>query len=404
MTLRLFDDAPDRFEAQAHVLSCTPREGHFAVVLDQTIFFPRGGGQPCDNGTIAGTAVLDVFEENGVILHILPSPAEGEVSLRLDGERRLEMMRHHLGQHILSAVIDHTFGVPTVIARIEDAGPHIELASPLSEQQLVQAQQAAREIIGKALAVHCAYYTPEQAKGMTVRGKITPHEHIRLVEIEGFDLNACGGTHCSDTSGVLELVITGTKMVRGAFRVYYLAGHAAQKARPEREGQLLQAQHALGCESASGLLQAQQELLERQSALEAQCQALQKALLEADTALWAARCRPLAQGRMACAILDEGDVKHLRAVAEALCQQAPTALLLAVRQQDKLSLLFMRSKGPKEPNLGAMVKDLCARFDGRGGGSPISAQGVICGGADGENALQQVFRAAEQAWEQPKAQ
>ena len=85
MTQRLFDDAPELFDAQAQVLSCTPCDGGFAVVLDQTIFFPRGGGQPCERGTLGALPVSDVYEEDGQLLHIVPSPIEGEVSLHIDG-------------------------------------------------------------------------------------------------------------------------------------------------------------------------------------------------------------------------------------------------------------------------------------------------------------------------------
>lgn len=393
MTIRLFDDAPALFEAQAQVLSCTPHDGGFAVVLDQTIFFPRGGGQPCDAGTLGGVPVADTYEENGDILHIVPQAVSGAVELRIDSERRLELMRHHLGQHILSAVIDQTFGIPTVIARIEDAGPHIELVGPLSDEQLVHAQELARQVIARDLPVHTAYYTPDEAAKLSVRGKITPHERIRIVEIQGFDRNACGGTHCPSTGGVQDLVITGTKSVRGVFRVYYAAGHAAQKARCDRAIALLGMQRALSCDNLPDFAAAQTALLARRDVLEVQNHALKDALLQSDISLWAARSRPLAQGRLACAVLNGGDVKHLRAVAEALCAEQPSALLFAVQQDDQFSLLLMRSKSKTGPNLGAHVKELCARLGGRGGGSPLLAQGMLPGGEDAEREILSAFDA-----------
>ncbi len=399
MTKRLFDDAPALFSAQAQVLSCTPCKQGFAAVLDQTVFFPRGGGQPCDEGDIGGVRVSDVYEENGQILHIVPRPVEGAVCLHIDGERRLELMRHHLGQHILSAVIDRTFGIPTVIARIEEGGPHIELARSLSDGQLIEAQELARRVIARDLPVHTGYFTPEEAARRPVRGKITPHERIRLVEIEGFDCNACGGTHCPATGGVGDLLVTGTKEVRGVFRVYYSAGKAAAQARRDRAAAVLSMQRALGCENLKDFTAAQAALSRRRDLLEEQCHALQQALLLSDAALWAARSRPLAQGRLACAVLDGGDVKHLRAVAESLCLEQPTALLFAVRQQDQLSLLFMRSKSKAGPNLGGFVKDLCTRLGGRGGGSPLLAQGMIPGGEDSEREVRRVFDAVAQAFD-----
>ena len=401
MTIRLFDDAPGLFQARAQVLSCTPCDGGFAVRLDQTIFFPRGGGQPCDAGDIGGVTVSDTYDEQGEIVHILSRPVCGEVELHIDGERRLELMRHHLGQHILSSVIDQTFGVPTIIARIEDAGPHIELQSPLTDAQLMTAQELTQQVIDRDLPVHAAYYSPEEAAKLPVRGQITPHEHIRLVSIEGFDLNACGGTHCPSTGGVEDLLITGTKSVRGVFRVYYSAGQAAKKARLDRGLAVLSMQRALSCENLDEFTAAQQALLERRDALEAQNHALREQLLRSDTALWAELSRTLEQGRLAAAILGDGDVKHLRAVAEALCAEQPSALLFAVRQSGQLSLLFMRSKSKTGPNLGAHVKDLCARLGGRGGGSPLLAQGMVPGGEESERAIEEVFESIAREYDLP---
>ena len=392
MTIRLFDADPYRLSCPARLLSCRPAKGGFAAVLDQTVFFPRGGGQPCDVGNIDGVPVSDVYDEGGEILHILPRElSPGPVCVAIDGQTRLRHMQYHLGQHILSAVIDKTFGVPTSIARIEAAGPHIELPRPLDMAELVSAQELAREVIARDLPVSSRYYTPEEALQIPVRGKITPHERIRLVTIEGFDRNACGGTHCSSTGGVCDLLVTGTKEVRGAFRIYYAAGGDASAARQSRSIVLLQMQQSLSCESLAQLEQAHAALLERKDALESQNHALREALLQSDAALWAARCHPIQMGRFCCALLDGGDVKHLRQVAEALCSEQPTALLFAVRQNAQLALLFMRSKAKEGPDLGRAVQALCSRFGGRGGGSPILAQGMAPDSPECEAAVQALF-------------
>ena len=392
MTIRLFDDDPYRLSCSAQLLSCQPVKGGYAAVLDQTVFFPRGGGQPCEGGDINGVPVSDVYEEKSEILHILPQPLPpGPACVCIDGQARLRHMQYHLGQHILSAVIDKTFGVPTLIARIEAAGPHIELARPLDAAELVSAQELARQAIAQNLPVSASYYTPEEAAQIPIRGKITPHERIRLVTIKGFDCNACGGTHCSATGEVRDLLITGTKEVRGAFRIYYAAGEDALAARQARSVAVLQMQQALGCDGLSQFESAFSSLIERKNALEEQNRALREALLVSDSALWASRCRPLRMGRFACALLDGGDIKHLRQVAESLCAEQPSALLFAVRQQSQLALLFMRSKSKEGPDFGRSVHDFCAQFGGKGGGSPILAQGMTPDTPDCEAAIQALF-------------
>lgn len=375
MTERLFDTDPYLSACEARVLACEPAQGGFRVQLDRTVFFPRGGGQPCDLGTIGAAAVLDVYEEDGALWHATDSAVAENVVCTLDAARRRRHMQYHLAQHILSAQLKRLYDADTVIARIEDAGPHIELAHTLPPEALFEAQQAALDTVARNLPVRCAYYDPQQAAAMPVRGKITPHERIRLVEIEGFDLNACGGTHCRATGEICDLVITGTKEVRGVFRIYYAVGDDARAARRTQQCALLSAQAALELQAPDTLAETTWAHLSREAALGEQVRALREQLQQADVARVLACAVPHGDTALFCEIA-EGDAKHLKAVAEAVCAQTRACVLFGALQGDQMSLIFARTKGDG-PNLGAFVKDLMTRFGGRGGGSPILAQGML---------------------------
>ena len=147
MTKRIFDDAPLQGGLLAHVQQCRPQGKEFCLILDQTIFFPRGGGQKCDEGTIGGIPVLDVYEEAGEIRHILPQAPEGdEVLCRIDLCTRLSHMQHHTAQHLISAAAWQMFQNPTIIARMEDPWGHIEFQRPMEDEELLALLRRVEEI------------------------------------------------------------------------------------------------------------------------------------------------------------------------------------------------------------------------------------------------------------------
>ena len=377
---RRFDADPYLAELDAVVESCQPRPEGYAVVLDQTIFFPRGGGQNCDGGTVDGLEVLDCFAENDEILHILPRPlSPGQrVRLAICMENRMSHMQHHLAQHILSALLTRLYQNDTQSAHMEEGYGHIELPRTMTPDQLEALERAANDVVARDLPVHTAYYTPEEAARIPVRGRITPHASIRLVEIEGFDINACGGTHCRSTGGIGAIVLTGTKAVRGQFRIYFKAGQAALDEQARRTGLLLSAQQALGAETGDQLPLAAEETARRLREAEARLQALTERLDAADyDRLLASADRTGSQPCIARILECCEDTKHFKAIAEQLVKNEKAVVLLALTGGDRTALLLMRPKGQKTPDLGAALRTLTGRWDGKGGGSPVMAQGQI---------------------------
>jgi len=393
MTERIFDSDPYQTEVQAKVLSCRPSPDGFVVLLDRTVFFPKGGGQPEDRGSVGGAQVLDVREEQGEILHLLDRAVpEGEARLEIDFSRRFDHMQQHTGQHILSTVLEDLYGDDTLISRIEE-NAHIELARELSVEQLMEAQEQVNGWIRKARAVRCYYVTPEEAEKLPLRGHLAPHEQVRLVEIDGFDLNGCGGTHCKCTDEVQELTITGAEMVRGAFRVYYQCGERARRGKNDTQAALLRMQRAWNAVSARELQEKTEACRLQMPQLDDRVKELREALIDSETERMRLSGRTIGKWLLIDAVFPEGDTRFLKGLSERLTSEGNRVVLFAVPQKGQVSLIWGRSKGKTGPDLGQYLKETVSACSGRGGGSMILAQGMMPWGEKEQSKLEEVKQA-----------
>ncbi|MBQ2327088.1 MAG: hypothetical protein IIW34_01440 [Clostridia bacterium] len=377
---RLFDNDPYLDKITAKVESCEKIKEGYSLILDRTIFYPRGGGQPCEGGTINGMNVLDAYDEGGEILHIVEQPIEAgtEVSLEINMKNRRANMCHHLAQHILSAIMTYEFDNDTVSAHMEDGYGHIELPRKMTPQELRDLEIRAREVIAADYPVRTYYITPEEAQKVKYRGKITPHDMIRFVEIEGFDINACGGCHCRSTGELRHIVITGTKDVRGLFRIYFKAGADAEAELENRTLYLMSAQQSLGIEWSHELPEAAESTAKALMGAKATLEAYHNRIETLYYNYFLSISEDIG-GRpfITDFINDYYDTNTLRSVASRLVKEKKATVVLCACDEQEGSLIFMRAKGPKEPDLGAYVKKLMADHGGRGGGSPVLAQGMF---------------------------
>jgi len=231
MTRKLFYDDPymDRFDAT--VLDAGQGLDGLQIILDQTAFFPEAGGQPCDLGQLNGVKVIKVIEnDDEEIIHTVASGkfcVGDKIKGVVDISRRLENMRRHTGQHILSRAFVETAGVDTICANHGETGT-IELSvASLTDEQMEQAERLANEIVMRNLPVSARIYDEKEIRNLPLR-KIPDREgSFRIVHIGDFDTNACGGTHCRYTGEVGPIKIIGTEKLRGHFRISFLCGNRA---------------------------------------------------------------------------------------------------------------------------------------------------------------------------------
>lgn len=246
-----YEVAPYRTELEVEVVEVRAEDDRNFAVLDDTILYPEGGGQPCDFGWLNGVRINQVSMRDGEIRHYL---GEGEVRvgrglLRLDWERRFDHMQQHTAQHLLSALALDLFGWKTRAFHLGEDVSDIDLdvAEPLTEDVLTLEDAVASQVAA-AKRVKTRRVDLEEYKSLDVRSRGLPAGHagdIRLVEIDGVDLNTCGGTHVGMTSEVGGVKILRSEPQRGGTRLYWVAGVRLRRRLARHEARCAELRSAL---------------------------------------------------------------------------------------------------------------------------------------------------------------
>ena len=361
-------------EFQARLIRTSPEAGGVRVFLDRTAFYPESGGQPADQGTLAGIAVLDVVEEGGEVAHLLAeSPSTEVVQGSIDWRRRFDHMQQHTGQHVLSAAFEKAGGYKTVSFHLGTETSTIDLDSDrVGAKQIEETEELANKIVFENRPVQISFRSVAEANHMDLRKPTFREGDIRVVEVEGFDLSACGGTHVSRTGAIGLISIRKVDTSKGLTRVAFMCGGRALR-RARRDFAILSEaahQFSTGLENVPELIAKQAEELRdagrlRNKLLEdlAELEALE---------LW--RSAPERNGsRVVRRLHAAEDVKRAKMLAHAVAKHAAAIALLGVRGKPA-GLFFAQSPGGKA-NLAEVLKQTLARFGGKGGGAHDFAQG-----------------------------
>ena len=227
-TVCLFDKDSYIQTFDATVLSCEQCESGFAVVLDQTAFFPEEGGQSADGGTLEGVHVLDVQEKEGVIVHYTDTPLEIGVRVRgqLDFETRYQKMQIHSGEHIISGLMHRKYGYSNVGFHL---GGEItmDFDGELTREQLNEIEDEANRIIYENVAITAEYPSAEVLAATMYRSKLDLSENVRLVTIGDYDVCACCAPHVARTGEIGLIKLLDAIRYKGGMRIHFLAGSAA---------------------------------------------------------------------------------------------------------------------------------------------------------------------------------
>lgn len=209
-------------------------DGGLRVYLDRTAFYPTSGGQPHDRGTLGTASVIDVIDEGDRIAHLLDTPlGSGEVSGRIDWQRRFDHMQQHTGQHLLSAVFDDLLGAKTVSVHFGQDSSTLDIAAPtLSPDDLDRVERRANTLVLDALPVSVSFEDAGSASGL--RKAVERSGELRIVTIAGVDRSACGGTHVSSTAEIGQVLLRGTERMKQGTRVEFVCGlRALDRARED---------------------------------------------------------------------------------------------------------------------------------------------------------------------------
>jgi alanyl-tRNA synthetase len=230
VTERIYYTDPACVEFDATVVSASSVDGRAVVVLDRTAFYPTSGGQPHDTGSLGETAVTDVIDlDDGNIGHVVGAPiADGaRVRGRVDRHRRFDHMQQHTGQHILSAAFDRLHRARTVGFHLGAVLSTLDLDKVLCAEALAAAEAEANRIVWENRPVSIRFATPEEAAAMTFRKEPTRTGPLRVIEVEGFDTSACGGTHVARSGQVGVVALRSWEKFRGGMRLEFVCGARA---------------------------------------------------------------------------------------------------------------------------------------------------------------------------------
>ena len=374
-------DAQPAYERDAYlttletqVLRCGQDGDRPFAVLADTVFYPEGGGQPCDRGALNEAAVVDVQKRDGEIRHYLDAPAQpGPARLRLDWARRFDHMQQHTGQHLLTAVAQDRFRWGTTAFHLGAQVCDIELDAPaITPGELDRLEEAVAEEIRARREVSARWVTAEGYAAEAVRSRGLPEGHtgdIRLVQIAGIDLNTCGGTHLRHTGEIEGLKLLGTEGIRGGTRLFYVAGGRARKRLGAHEQRNAALRALLGAPDEE-LVPALQVKLDQLQALERRSRRLEEDLAELQAAALAARPEALV-----AAHFEGRDMAFLQKLARGVLAVAPGKAVFLTSEAGGQGL-FLLSAGEGSPmEVPVLGKAVAADLGAKGGGSGRTFQG-----------------------------
>ncbi len=366
MTKRLYFEDPRRTEFAARVRQRKTFDGRPALVLDQTGFYPESGGQPYDLGTINGVEVVQVTEDGEEILHVLKEAVEADdVRGIVDWKRRFDHMQQHSGQHILSQAFVEILKGETKSFHLGAESSTLEIGiGAVSDESLDRVEGRANRVVFEDRLVKTSFVPPERIAEVPLRRPPKVEGVIRVVEVEGFDWSACGGTHVGRTGEIGLIKVTGWERIRGNLRFSFVCGGRALAEFQVRNrivrdlvgrfnvqvGDIPASIERLGAEAkdAKRRLKKVEETLARYEAGELVAKA---------------------EGRLIKAVLEERSPEAARALALSVVRKGDFIALIGARSASRSYLVMARSE-----SIGIDLRPLAAQIaplmNGKGGGGP----------------------------------
>ena len=364
---RLYYLDPYQGQGEATVISCHEEKRGYAVTLDQNLFYPTGGGQPCDLGTIGGRRVLDVSEKGDEVIHLCDGPLEigCKVSLNVDLDRRFSLMQQHSGEHLVSGIIHRHFGYDNVGFHMGSDSITIDFSGELTEDQLAMVEREANEAVWKNIP--CRIFFPERDELSTLpyRSKKELEGSVRLISFGEIDLCACCGLHVRNTGEIGLIKLFSATRFHSGSRIEMLCGKRALEQinlLTEQNRQISTMLSAKPLATASAVARMKDELAQSQYRL-----------TQLRNREFERKAQELA-GSGNILLFEEGlSADELRRLADSILQSCGgrCAVFSGAGESYKYAI------GLKNGDLRSFAKELNATLNGRGGGKPEFIQGSV---------------------------
>jgi alanyl-tRNA synthetase len=379
LTKRLYYQDSYLKEFKAKVLKKIKIDNQPAVVLHETAFYPTSGGQPYDKGFIQDVSVVEVVEEGDEIIHILKEELKekinSEVVGKIDWERRFDHMQQHLGQHILSGALMEIWGAETVSFHLGEEVCTLDIAKgKISEEEVKEAEECTNEIIFKNRPVKCYFVEgEEELKRLNLRKIPEKTGKIRIIEVEDFDLSACGGTHCRATGEVGLIKITKWEKRGEKTRLEFICGRRAWKDYfwknefiKNISNQLTIKDSELG-EAIDRMLEEKKEIGKELKEFKEKLQEYEAKRLIDESFLINNRIKMINK------VFEEGNFQEVRELVQKIINLDESVVVLFGVKKGGAKILFACSRALKY-DMNGLTREAAKFIEGQGGGAPNFAQ------------------------------
>ena len=358
----------------------------WGLVLDRTAFYPTSGGQPNDLGKIGDANVLDVRDDGDEIIHIVDrKPNSPDVLGCINWPRRFDHMQQHSGQHLLSAMFQERYGRPTVSFHLGADFCTIDLRGPEpSDEVLEGVERAANKIIFEDRPLTVRYGTAEDLAELGIRKEVDRVGILRAIEIEGADLQPCGGTHVNSTGQIGTLLVRRCTKMRQDWRVEFVCGARAERTARQDFLRIRASAEKLGCAPEELVAAAERTVNERDANFKRTRILLQRiAEFEANQAVREAT--PNSDGlRIVHRVFEDAEAEFLGFFATQFAKTEKSIALLAGLNAGNL-LFAQHATAAKD--MSALLKQILGKFGGKGGGTPDFARGRLDDPSNAASAL-----------------
>lgn len=370
MTEKLFYQDSHRSTFTAIVQEVRPSGNGYEIILDRTAFFPEGGGQSSDTGSLGGVSVSDVQEIDGKIIHYTDGPlVEGtEVEGCIDWTERFSKMQQHTGEHIVSGLIHKIYGYHNVGFHLGTDSVTLDFNGVVPKEKLHEIEQLANEAVAKNLPVQVLYPTDEELSKISYRSKIEIEGQVRIVVIDGYDVCACCAPHVKQTGEIGLIKLVGMQNYKGGVRISMLCGFRAledyyQKEKNNREIAVMLS--AKEYETAVEVERLQEELAMKK----AKIAELERKFLEQ-------KVETLDISDEIVCLFEETDPVMTRELVNLLLKKgAKMAAVFSGNEREGYRYVL----GSRSLDVRKNGKLLNEAFHGRGGGKPEMVQGTVQG-------------------------
>lgn len=353
-------------------------EGQRFVVLNETAFYPTGGGQPNDTGTLNGVPVVNVEKIDGEIRHFVTrevSAEDGIVHGKINWERRFDHMQQHAGQHILSAAFEELYDLDTIGFHLGTDVVTIDLdGAELTEEMIKHTEKRANQIILENRLIDTKWVTAEQLANYPMRKQPQVDGDIRLVIIPDFDYNGCGGTHPNSTGEVIGIKLLKWERQRKKIRLEFVCGHRLLRQFGEKQAVLLQLTQLLSCPQEK-MIATVERLLDEKKALELALSEAEEQLLAVEAKNLTIKHERINEWKVVAHAFYERSIQSLQKLARMIIAENDDIVVLFITEQgEQLQIVAARGRSI-DYNLKEFAPKILPFIKGKGGGKEDFIQG-----------------------------